>query len=73
MKQVDIKRLEKVVELYKKIEGILDKATDSLDAQPTEYFFGGDTTTYRLVKDMYSDAIQQRKYIEGKIRAFREL
>lgn len=73
MKQVDIKRLGRVVEKYKEIEGILDKTVDSIEKQPNEYFFNGETTTYRLVRDMRTEAIQQRGYIEGKIRAFKEL
>jgi len=73
MKQTDIKRLEKAVELYKKIEAVLDKACDSIESQPTEYFFRGEQTTSRLVKEMYEAAIRERKYIEGKINAFKEL
>ena len=73
MKQADIKRLEKAVELYKKIEVVLDKACDSIDNQPREYFYRGEQTTYHLVKEMFHTAISERKYIEGKINAFKEL
>lgn len=73
MKQTDIKRLEKVVELYEKIEAVLEKACDSIEMQPTEYFYRGEQTTYHLVKEMYHIAIRERKYIEGKANAFKEL
>lgn len=73
MKQTDIKRLEKAVELYKKIEAVLEKACDSIEMQPTEYFYRGEQTTYHLVKEMYHTAIMERKYIEGKVNAFKEL
>ena len=73
MKQTDIKRLEKAAELYRKIEAVLDKACDSIESQPTEYFYGGEQTTYRLVKEMYESAIRERRYIEGKVNAFKEL
>lgn len=73
MNKTDIKRLEKVAELYKKIEEVLDKATDSIYNQPREYFYRGEQTTYYLVNEMYETAIKERKYIEGKIRAFKEL
>ena len=73
MKQADIKRLEKAVELYKKIEAVLEKACDSIEMQPTEYFYRGEQTTYHLVKEMYHTAIRERKYIEGKVNAFKEL
>jgi hypothetical protein len=33
MKQADIKRLEKAVELYKKIEAVLDKAGNEIDEE----------------------------------------
>lgn len=72
MKQTDINRLEKVVGLYKKIEAVLDKACDSIDNQPREHFYRGEQTTYHLVKEMYETAIRERKYIEGKINAFKE-
>ncbi len=73
MKQIDIKRLERVAELYKRIEAVLDKACDSIDNKPIEYFYRGDCTTLHLVKEMYSTAIKEHHYIEGKIRAFKVL
>lgn len=76
MKQTDIKRLEKVVVLYQKIEDILDKTTDSIEKQPTEYFrssIGGECSTYRMVADWLTDAARTRKFIEGKIRAFKAM
>ncbi len=72
MKQSDLKRLKKVVELYEKIEKVLDTTYDSLENSTTEYIeFGGlgheRVSTSRLVKDMFTDAINNRKWVQSKI------
>jgi len=73
MKQSDIKKLEKVVELYKKIEALLDQVSESAYIQPTEYFNKSGATVYSITYSMYKEARLNRMYIEGKIKAFREL
>ena len=75
MKQKDIKRLERAIQYYEKVEHCLEEAYDSLGNQPTEHFqyteSSSDTVTH-LVHEMLVDAIQSRKYIEGKVRVFKE-
>lgn len=73
MKQSDIKKLEKVAEYYKKIEELLDKVSESVYCQPTEYFYKTGQTVYTLINNMHKDAVQHRMYLEGKIKAFQEL
>lgn len=73
MKQVDIRRLEKTVKLYRKIEDILDKAYESIHKQPEEFVNFGQKKTYEEVEDMLKSAILERKWMEGKINAFKEL
>jgi len=73
MKQSDIKKLQKAVELYKRIEALLDQVSESAYIQPTEYFNNRGTTVYTITYNMYKEARQNRMYIEGKIKAFREL
>ncbi len=75
MKQKDIKQLERAIQYYEKVEHCLEEAYDSLENQPTEYFqyaaSSCDTVTH-LVHGMLVDAIKSRKYIEGKVRVFKE-
>ena len=75
MKQKDIKQLERAIQYYEKAERCLEGAYESLDNQPTEYFqytaSSCDTVTH-LVHGMLVDAIKSRKYIEGKVRVYKE-
>lgn len=73
MKNVDIKRLESAAKHYRQIESLLGAAYDSIDNQPKEWFFESGITTLQLVKDMLHEAVSSRRYIEGKIRAFKDL
>lgn len=71
MKKTDIKRLEKAVEHYMKIEDLLERTYDSTYLGDEEYVSGigaAQVTTTRLVGSMLKDAIASRKFIEGKIR-----
>ena len=75
MKSCDIKRLEKVVKKYKEIEKILNQAYDSTENHGDKFTFLGICPTTvsvcSLIKDMYVTAIENRKYIEGKIYSLR--
>jgi len=76
MKTSDIKRLEKAVKKYKEIEELLSLAYDSTENHDDKFTFKGICPTTvsvcSLIKDMYVTAIENRKYIEGKIRAFND-
>lgn len=77
MKQSDLKRLKKVVELYEKIEKVLDTTYDSLENSTTEYIeFGGlgheRVSTTVLVCDMLKDAIASRKWVQSKTEMIEE-
>lgn len=76
MKVSIIKKLERAVLYYQQVERCLEKASDMAYKEPTEYFRfldGRSEPTYRLINEMWGDAISERKHIEGKIRAFKEL
>lgn len=73
MKQSDINRLEKAAAHYHKIEALLNSAFDSIEKQPTEHFHNGEKTTLQLVREMLASAVTERTWLEGKIKAFREL
>ena len=74
MKTSDIKRLEKVVKKYKEIEELLSLAYDSTENHDDKFTFKGIYPTTvsicSLIRDMHVSAVENRKYIEGKIRAF---
>lgn len=74
MKTSDIKRLEKVVKKYKEIEELLSLAYDSTENHDDKFTFKGICPTTvsicSLIRDMHVSAVENRKYIEGKIRAF---
>ena len=74
MKTCDIKRLEKVVKKYKEIEELLSLAYDSTEDHNDKFTFGGICPTTvsvcSLVRDMLVSALENRQYVEGKIRAF---
>ncbi len=76
MKASDIKRLEKAVEHLRKAQELLSKTSDSLDGQPTEYFHFGSSgtsqTLARMVCEMCNDVSDNRSYIEGKVKVFKE-
>ena len=76
MKSCDIKRLEKVVQKYKEIEEILDKVYYSTEIHDDIFTFLGicptSVSVCSLIKDMCVSAAENRKYIEGKIRAFND-
>ena len=76
MKSCDIKRLEKAVKKYKEIEELLSLAYDSTDNHGDKFTFLGICQTTvnvcSLIRDMYVAAVENRKYIEGKINAFKD-
>ena len=76
MKSCDIKRLEKVVKKYKEIEELLSLAYDSTDNHGDKFTFRGICPTTvnvcSLIRDMHVAAAENRKYIEGKIIAFKD-
>lgn len=76
MKQADIKRLEKAVEHLQKAKELLEKTYDSLEVQPTEYLYLGISktrvTTTSLVNEMLGSVSNDRSYIEGKVKVFKE-
>ena len=59
MKQTDIKRLEKVRDLYGKIVELLDKIEDRLDEK--------DKFSISVIKQMSISARADRSYLEGKV------
>lgn len=76
MKASDIKRLERVVKKYKEIEELLDQTYDSTENHNDKFTFGGICPTTvsvsSIIRDMLVSAVENRRYIEGKIRAFAE-
>lgn len=76
MKTSDIKRLEKVVKKYKEIEELLSLAYDSTENHDDKFTFKGICPTTvsicSLIRDMHVSAVENRKYIEGKINAFKD-
>jgi len=76
MKQADIKRLEKAVEHLQKAKDLLEKTYDSLEKQPTECLYMGISktrvTTTSLVNEMLGSVSNNRSYIEGKVKVFKE-
>ena len=74
MKTSDIKRLEKVVKKYKEIEELLSRTYDSTDNHGDKFTLKGICPTtvsvYSLIRDMLVSAVEDREYIEGKIKAF---
>lgn len=77
MKSEDIKRLEKAVKKYKEIEELLSLTYDSTEDHGDNFTFAGTCQTTvsvcSLIRDMYVAAVENRKYIDGKIKAFKEL
>ena len=74
MKKTDIRRLEKVVELYGKIEKILDQAYDSIydnDADNSELVMLG-ISALHFVRDERLSAMRNRKWIENKLKTIKE-
>ena len=74
MKKTDIRRLEKVVELYGKIEKILDQAYDSIydnDADSSEFVMPG-MSALHFVRDERLSAMRNRKWIENKLKTIKE-
>lgn len=73
MKAKDIKRLEKAAVYYGKILDLLDAACESvLDDELTGRFKNG-KTIHQEVLEMYHGALNERKWLMGKIHAFKEL
>jgi len=77
MKQSDIKRLEKVVEHYRKIEELLDKAYDSIEKGNIEYLEFADQartqiSTSRMTADILKDTATIRSWLEGRIKMIKE-
>lgn len=76
MKKNDIKRLEKVVKKYKEIEELLSLTYDSTEEHGDTFTFQGTCPTTvsicSLVRNMLVSVVENRDYIEGKIRAFVE-
>lgn len=74
MKKNDIKRLEKVVKKYKEIEELLSLTYDSTEEHGDKFTFQGICPTTvsicSLIRDMLVSVVENRDYIEGKIRAF---
>ena len=74
MKKTDIRRLEKVVDLYNKIEKILDDAYDSIynnDADNSEFVMPG-LSALHFVRDERLSALRNRKWIEDKLKTIKE-
>lgn len=74
MKVRDIKKLEKAVGLYAKIEDILDGAYDSIEADDAEYVVrsGGVISTVNLVGDLKKEAADSRRFLNGIIDEIKE-
>lgn len=75
MKQADIKRLEKVINLYDKIVGALDKTYESLWKEEDEWISFktcGDVMTRSLVKDLLDGARMQRSFVMTDLNVIKE-
>ena len=76
MKKSDIKRLEKAVEHLQKAKDLLEATYDSLEKLPTECLYMGISktrvTTTSLVNEMLGSVSNNRSYIEGKVKVFKE-
>ena len=68
MKKTDIKRLEKVVDLYRKIEDLLDKTYNSVDKDCDQEYVMPGMTTLNFVRDELKSAIENRSWIESKLK-----
>ena len=71
MKKSDINKLEKVVDLYCRIETLLDKVREN--AYWSDERFNKDKTVSELIAEMHQTAVSERKHIEGKINVFKEM
>ena len=65
MRPTDIKRLERVRDLYGKIVELLDKVEERLDE--------GDNFTISVVKQMSISARADRSYLDGKVEWWRNI
>lgn len=64
MKKTDIKRLDKVCDLYGKIIALLDKCEDSIDFE--------DKFMSDVIRQMSDSARADKVFLEGKIKAVKE-
>lgn len=64
MRPADIKRLEKVCNLYSKIIALLDKCEDSIDFE--------DKFMSDVIRQMSDSARADKVFLEGKIKAVKE-
>ena len=70
MKKKDIKKLEKALQLYIKLEELLEEVAESCCCD--DAMLNGQTTSYQVAQ-MHRDACYEKNYLSGKIRAYKEL
>ena len=75
MLKKNVKNLEKVVEYYRKIEGLLDGISESIYNTGPEFYGQGNHTNSTLVdaKEMLEGAAKERYWAESKLRVFKEM
>lgn len=71
MKKKDIKKLEKALELYIKLDDLLGEVAESC-YYDDDIMRNGETTAYQ-VKQMHRAAVDEKIYLAGKIHAYKEL
>ena len=71
MKRANINRMKKAVEAYEKVEALLDTTYESMMKSDDDVFYGRRTSA--IILDFLKTATQERKMLEGKVRAFEEV
>lgn len=73
MRKSDVKRLEKVVDLYRKIEDLLDKTYDSVydDSGCDEEYVMPGMSVLNFVRDERLTALRNRQWIEAKLKTIK--
>ena len=71
MKKKDIKKLEKALQLYIKLEELLEEVAESCCCDD-DIMRNGQTTAHQVAQ-MHRAAVDEKVFLAGKIRAYKEL
>lgn len=78
MKKTNLNKLERAAKLYEQIEIVLDKAYDGIARDDIEYVTFGSSlntrkeSTLHLVSDMLTEAKENRRWIQNRMRDINE-
>ena len=75
MTRIDYKRLEWALTHYEKIESLLSQAYYSMDCLPPEFTTSRSDaiSTVKEVHAMFLGAVEEKSWLEGKLRAYKDL